>query len=122
MKSLLLTTIRVTSRRSGCLPICSRGRVLWRKLIETYQLPSVLDLKVASSLREQFVGRRGAALRVDASRVERLGGLCLQILIAARTAWAEDRQDFMLDDVSSELTAVLGTFGLTPLALNYREE
>ena len=68
------------------------------------------------------MGRRGAALRVDASQVERLGGLCLQVLIAARAAWADDRQEFMLDDVSSELEAGLSVFGLTPVALNYREE
>jgi chemotaxis protein CheX len=82
----------------------------------------VLDLTAASSLREQFIGRRGSPLRVDASRVERLGGLCLQVLIAARAAWAEDRHELTFDDVSSELQASLDVFGLAPLALNYREE
>jgi chemotaxis protein CheX len=82
----------------------------------------VLDLKAASTLRDQFVGRRGAALRVDASRVERLGGLCLQVLMAARTAWADDRLAFTFDDPSSELRAGLDVFGVTPLALTYREE
>jgi chemotaxis protein CheX len=82
----------------------------------------VLDLNAASLLREQFVARRGSALRVDASQVERLGGLCLQVLIAARAAWAEDRHELMFDDVSSELQSGLGVFGVTPPALNYREE
>ena len=122
MKQLPLITNRVTVALERLLADPQPKSGIVERAIETYQLPSVLDLKVASSLREQFVGRRGSALRVDASRVERLGGLCLQILIAARTAWADDRQDFMLEDSSSELTAVLGTFGLTPLALNYREE
>jgi chemotaxis protein CheX len=82
----------------------------------------VLDLKMASSLRDQFVSRRGSALRVDASRVERLGGLCLQVLIAARAAWAEDRQELMFDDLSSDLQAGLAVFGVPPVALNFREE
>jgi chemotaxis protein CheX len=91
-------------------------------VIETFQLPSVLDLSAAAPLREHFIGRRGAPLRVDASRVERLGGLCLQVLIAARAAWAEDRHALTFDDVSSELQAGLDIFGVPPLALNYREE
>jgi chemotaxis protein CheX len=82
----------------------------------------VLDLSAASPLRENFIGRRGSALRVDASRVERLGGLCLQVLIAARAAWAEDRLELTFDDLSSELQAVLDIFGVPSVALNYREE
>ena len=100
----------------------ARASLLWREPIETFQLPSVLDLNAASVLREHFIGRRGSALRVDASRVERLGGLCLQVLIAAQAAWAEDRHDLVFDDVSSELQAGLDVFGVLPLALNYREE
>ena len=100
----------------------SFGQAKWRKLIDTFQLPSVLDLNAASVLRDQFIGRRGSALQVDASRVERLGGLCLQVLIAAQAAWAEDRHELTYDQVSSELQAGLDVFGLAPRALNYREE
>jgi chemotaxis protein CheX len=82
----------------------------------------VLDLNAASSLREYFIGRRGSALRVAASRVERLGGLCLQVLIAARAAWAEDRLELTFEEISSELHAGLELFGVPPVALNYREE
>ncbi len=82
----------------------------------------MLDLNAASTLRDQFIGQRGSALRVDGSRVERLGGLCLQVLIAARAAWAEDRLELTFDDVSSELQASLELFGVPPVALNYREE
>jgi chemotaxis protein CheX len=82
----------------------------------------VLDLNAASGLREQFIGRRGTALRVDASQVERLGGLCLQVLLAARAAWAEDHQELRFDDLSSELQSGLDVFGVSAPALNYREE
>jgi chemotaxis protein CheX len=82
----------------------------------------VLDLNAAASLRAYFIGQRGSSLRVDASRVERLGGLCLQVLIAARAAWAEDRLELRFDEISSELEASLELFGVPPVALNYREE
>ena len=82
----------------------------------------MLDLKAALPLRDQFVERRGSALRVDASRVERLGGLCLQVLIAARAAWAEDRHELKFDDASPELLDGLHVFGLPSDALGYQEE
>ncbi len=119
---MLRVANRTTWSCDGHKPDRSEGQVSWREPIETFQLPTVLDLKAASPLRDQFMGRRGSALRVDASRVERLGGLCLQVLIAARAAWAEDRHEFLFDDLSSELQAGLATFGVPPLALNYREE
>jgi chemotaxis protein CheX len=82
----------------------------------------VLDLKAASPLRDQIVERRGSPLRLDASHVERLGGLCLQVLIAARAAWADDRHELKFDGASSELLAGLRVFGLPPHALGYQEE
>ena len=121
-KQLHLVTNRSTWCWSGLQLDCNFGRVQWREPIETFQLPSVLDLNAASGLREQFVGRRGSALRVDASRVERLGGLCLQVLIAAQAAWAEDRNELTFEDLSSELQSGLTTFGVPAPALNFREE
>jgi chemotaxis protein CheX len=85
------------------------------------QLPSVLDVKAASALQRQFLARRGAALQVDASHVERVGGLCLQVLLAAQAAWANDRQVLVFANPSQELRAGLDAFGVKPDALTYRE-
>jgi chemotaxis protein CheX len=85
------------------------------------QLPPILDLKAASALQQQFLSRRGAALQVDASQVERLGGLCLQVLLAAQAAWAADGEALIYDGPSPELLAGLDVFGVKPDALNYQK-
>lgn len=54
------------------------------------QLEPVLDLGAAERLHAQLVGLRGQSLEIDASQVERLGGLSLQVLISARNTWATD--------------------------------
>jgi chemotaxis protein CheX len=85
------------------------------------QLPSILDVKAAAALQQQFLERRGTALQVDASHVERLGGLCLQVLLAAQAAWAADGESLDYDRPSPELLAGLGGFGVKPDSLTYRK-
>jgi len=51
------------------------------------QLEPVLDLGAAERLHARLVELRGQPLEIDASQVERLGGLCLQVLISARNTW-----------------------------------
>ena len=55
---------------------------------ETLLLPAQLDLKAAESLKADILVRRGKDLTLDGSAVERLGGLGLQVLLAARKTWA----------------------------------
>jgi len=50
-------------------------------------LPAVLDLNAALALKNDIQARAGAPLDLDAAHVERLGGLCAQILIAAAQSW-----------------------------------
>ena len=64
------------------------------------RLASVLDLPAAAPLRAQLLGRRGADLDLDAGDVERLGGLCLQVLFAARRTWVDDGAKLRLINVS----------------------
>ena len=54
---------------------------------ETLTLPQNLDLVAAGVLRQDILARRGKALAIDASNVQRFGGLCLQVLIAAKREW-----------------------------------
>lgn len=58
------------------------------------KLPPLLDLGAAASLRSQLMEQRGRKLELDCSEVERLGGLCLQVLVAARNQWRVDGIDF----------------------------
>lgn len=50
-------------------------------------LPAILDLRAAAPLHAELQTRAGAPLALDAANVERIGGLCLQVLIAAAAAW-----------------------------------
>lgn len=63
-------------------------------------LAPVLDLKAAAPLKEALDARRGAPLDLDASKVERVGGLCVQILIAAATAWGAAGQKLRVINAS----------------------
>lgn len=63
-------------------------------------LPPVLDLRAAALLWSQLCAARGQPLRISAAGVERIGGLCLQLLIAAEAQWSADGQAFAIEDMS----------------------
>lgn len=77
-------------------------------------LPSVLDLKTAATVHQQFLAARGQPLRVEASQVERIGGLGLQVLLAARAAWAADGHKLVIMNMSKELETGLALLGVKP--------
>lgn len=74
-------------------------------------LDAVLDYRAAAPLRDAFLERRGAPVNVDASRVEQMGGLCLQVLIAARRAWSHDGVPFDFIARSEAFDASVAAFG-----------
>ena len=63
-------------------------------------LEPVLDLGAAERLHARLMEVRGQPLDIDASQVERLGGLCLQVLISARDTWREDGQRAVIGQAS----------------------
>jgi chemotaxis protein CheX len=74
-------------------------------------LPNILDLKVAVPLAEGLLSMRGSDLVIDASRVERVGGQCLQVLVSAAATWQADglAMDYAnSSDAFHEGLAVLG--------------
>ena len=74
-------------------------------------LPDTLDIQYAESLRTELLAVRGQPLAIDGSAVERLGGLCLQVLLSARQTWAGDGQTLTLDPVSDAFANQWNTFG-----------
>jgi chemotaxis protein CheX len=68
------------------------------------QLPQVLDLTAAAPLAKSILSRRGAELSVDASRVNRVGAQCLQVLLAAAATWKSDGVRFSLVKPSAEFS------------------
>jgi chemotaxis protein CheX len=61
------------------------------------RLAASLDLKAAGPLHQELRAARGSGVALEAGDVRRLGGQCLQVLIAARAAWAEDGLSFEIE-------------------------
>ncbi|KQW82654.1 STAS domain-containing protein [Brevundimonas sp. Root1279] len=80
------------------------------------QLPAVLDIQQAGPLREQLLGLRGQAVIVDGSAVERLGALCLQVLISAQQTWARDGLSLVIDRASEAFADQWNAFGAPAVA------
>jgi chemotaxis protein CheX len=79
----------------------------------TLELSGVLDLKAATPLTVEFLSVRGRPLDVDASRVERLGGQCLQVLLSAAEAWKTDGTPFAFVNPSSDFIEGLARLGVS---------
>lgn len=65
-------------------------------------LPERLDSSVARDLYTQINEHAGASIRFNGAEVSHIGGLCLQVLIAAKDEWS--RQSLSLDIQSSSET------------------
>jgi chemotaxis protein CheX len=78
---------------------------------EVFSLPAALDLRSAGSLKSELLARRGQELALDASGVERIGGLGLQVLLSARKTWAADSQRLELRSPSEAFTEQWRAFG-----------
>jgi len=81
-------------------------------------LPAMLDLKAAPALKQDLQAGEGAALDIDASKVERVGGLCLQVLLAAVAAWRQAGQTLRVQDPSpafADDVKLLGAAALLPV-------
>ncbi|MET0183543.1 MAG: STAS domain-containing protein [Caulobacterales bacterium] len=70
----------------------------------TFVLPETLDLRAASALKAALAERRGSDLTLNAADVQRLGGLCLQILLAADAAWRRDGFKLTIEAPSEAFT------------------
>lgn len=79
-------------------------------------LPAVLDIQAAEALRAQLLDARGEPLTLDGSSVERLGGLCLQVLLSARQTWAKDGHSLSMSQASEAFTDQWNAFGAPAMA------
>lgn len=81
----------------------------------SFQLTETLDLKAAAPLRSELLKLRHQPLNIDASRVQRLGGLCLQVLLSAQATWAADGADFTFISPSTAFQEAISLFGAVDL-------
>lgn len=80
-------------------------------------LPERLDLISARPLARDITAIDGD-IRLDASGVKFLGGLCLQILLATGQHCAADNRGFAITNWSDEFDDAIRTFGVDPRLLN----
>lgn len=79
----------------------------------TLTLGPRLDLTAARGLAADLRARRAAPLVIDASGVEVLGGLCLQLLLAAQQTWSRAGLPLRLGSRSPAFDRALAQFGIT---------
>lgn len=60
------------------------------------KLADTLDVRAAAPLKAELAAHRGQDVTLDASDVVRLGGLCLQVLLAAEAAWRAQGHQFRI--------------------------
>jgi len=85
-------------------------------------LAEVLDLAAAEPLRAELLAHRGGPLEIDGSAVQRVGGLCLQVLLSARSTWEADGQPLAFAGRSDALHDALLTIGAPDMAAAIPEE
>lgn len=78
---------------------------------EGVKLSPILDLTAAGPLQAELQALRGQAIRLDASAVERIGALCLQVLLSARKTWQAEGLGFVVEAPSANFEQGLGTLG-----------
>jgi chemotaxis protein CheX len=79
------------------------------------RLARTLDLLAAAPLKAELAACAGAPVLLDASGVERMGGQCLQVLLAAQQKWRADDLAFFVSYPSEAFTEdmrVMGASGL----------
>lgn len=78
----------------------------------TFQLPAVLDLNASKPLYESLTGMKGNDIVLDASQVERIGGQCLQVLLAARASWQAQNNSVKVENPSEAFETTLHLLGV----------
>ena len=80
------------------------------------RLAANLDLRAAGPLAAELLAIRGVDVALDAAEVRRLGGQCLQVLLAAEAAWSDDQKDFRIVNASPDFCEACALMGVERLA------
>ena len=88
----------------------------------TLHLAEVLDLKAAAPLAAELLALRGRPVVLDASRVQRLGALCLQVVMSGRASWKADGVEFAIASPSEDFSDALTLFGASSLEPQHSQE
>lgn len=80
-------------------------------------LPENLDLAGAETLAGQLLGLRGQNLGLDASAMQRIGGVGLEMLISAALQWRADGKSLAITGWSEDGLQALQALGASPSEL-----
>lgn len=81
----------------------------------TFALPPVIDTASAAALKSGLLDHRGQDLAVDASAVQRIGGLGLQVLLSASRLWSAEGRAFAFTNPSDPFNEMLRLTGAASL-------
>lgn len=78
------------------------------------QLEAKLDLRAAGALKDAILQNVGQDLSLDASEVNHIGALSLQVIRSAARTWAQSGQKLSFENASTDLADQLDLLGFTP--------
>lgn len=80
--------------------------------IKELSLAKVLDLNEATVLHGKLMAMRGSDVRIDASAVERVGALCVQVLMAGAKSWERDNCSYQFSKTSDAFSKTMQLIGV----------
>ncbi len=79
---------------------------------ECLELPEKLNSDAASDLLKALRQKKGAKLEIEAGKVRFLGGLCFQLLVAARDEWRADDETLVFGETSAAFKDGMARLGM----------
>ena len=83
-------------------------------MVRHLSLDARLDSTAAGGLRNELAEAAGGDVSLDAGAVEILGGLCLELLLCARSVWNAAGHTITIENPSAAFVENLSRFGLAP--------
>jgi chemotaxis protein CheX len=80
-------------------------------MARSFVLPEVVDLVAVTPLRSNLIALRGEDVELDASAVQRISGLGVQLLLSAAATWRQDGHAFSAARTSPALEEALRLTG-----------
>lgn len=88
---------------------------------DVLKLPQTLDVGAVRAVQKDLLARRGKAITIDASNVDRIGGLGAELLIAAKRQWLEDEAVLEITSIPAAMEQAFIDLGLDATTLDVRK-
>lgn len=82
-------------------------------MVKELPLAAKLDTSAAAELRASLQAVEHDDVVLDASSVEMIGGMCLEVLLTAAAHWKTAGHKIAIQDVSPQMSEDLAWFGLS---------